>query len=160
MIDGLSHLLTMRKAGLRPQSLMLSIDCPFRKPTYKRDFEAMELTVHDSVSLDDFRAFVGLPVTLYAPVWNQLASDTLEKLKKYASEITVLCADFGDEIGYFWRPETGVIELDDYRWVKQYHSARVTSCFTKEEHKKRVALEEEAKANLPGLEEKYGKFAV
>ena len=159
MIDGLSHLLTMRRAGLVPKSIMLSVECPFRKPIYARDFEEMELTVHGSVATDDFRAFKGLVVSLYVGTWNQLATDTLEKLKQYAKEILVLCADFDDDLGYFWTLELGAIDFDDYKWVMQYHSARCSVCRTKQETDERLKLEREALQHIPDMEARYGASA-
>jgi hypothetical protein len=160
MIDGLSHLLTMRRAGQRPRSLMLSVECPFVNPVYAREFEEMELTVHGSVATDDFRAFKGLVVTLYVGTWNQLAADTLEKLQKYADEIVVLCADFGEDLGYFWTLEHGAIDFDDYKWVKQYHAARCSVCRTKAETDQRLKLEAEALMHVPHMEASYGATAA
>lgn len=118
MIDGLHHLMTLRKAGLRPRSLIVSIECPYKRPKYINDFEDMELTVHESVAHDDFRAFKDMQLTLYAGAWNQLAADVLEKLKGYAEEITVLCADYGNDIGYFWHREYGVKDYGDKEYKK------------------------------------------
>lgn len=158
MIAGLSHLLTMRRQGLRPRSVMLSVDCPFIAPVYGRDFEDMELTVHESVANDDFRAFVGLEVMLYVVAWSQLASDTLEKLQAYAKEITILCAEYGEDVGYFWRPETGAIDFDDYPWVRDFHDARKTVCRNKQEQQARLERERVAASKVVNLGERYGRF--
>ena len=148
MIDGLSHLMTMRRGGMTPASVWLSVDGKFRPPL---DNTQIELAAFGSVQLDDFRVFKGLDVTLFAPEWNQTAEDSLNKLKEYASAITVLCAAYGEDIGYFWTLELGNIEFDDYRWVKQYHAARCSVCRTNAETAERVRLENEAIAHVPSL---------
>ena len=160
MIDGLSHLMTIRRSGHRPHAVMLTIDGPYIKPKYANELHALELVAHESVANDDFRPFKGLTVTLYAGTWSQLADDTLEKLKQYADEIAVLCADYGDDIGYFWTKECGAIDFDDYRWVRQFHKARVTGCSNKTETDARCALEKEALEHIPDMMKRYFNFST
>ena len=149
----------MRKAGLRPDSVMLSIDCPYRKPVYQKDFQCMELTVHGSVVRDDFRSFKGLDVIFYVPEWNQLAADALEKLKLYANEITVLCAEYGQDIGYFWSSEFGAFDFDEYPWVLKFHNARRSVCRTKQQTQERLSIEAECIKHVPQLGEVRGSIS-
>lgn len=111
MIDGIGHLLTLRRSGLRPRSLWLSIGGTYRRPKYAQEQGMMELCVHDSVATDDFRAFKGLRVTFFTPEWSQLAADALERLQQYADEVTVLVASYGEDIGYFWSAQHGATDM-------------------------------------------------
>ena len=148
MIDGLSHLVTMRRGGMTPKNVWLSIGGNYRPPI---DNTQIELVAYGSVIRDDFRAFKGLDVTFYAGEWSEIAEESLAKLKEYAAEITILCADYGADIGYFWTMELGNIELDDYKWIKQYHEARCSVCRTHSETVERLRLEDEAVKHVPRL---------
>lgn len=113
MLYGLIPLLTLRKKGLRPSSVWLSIGVPYVPPRYEQDFERMELCVSGSVTGDDFRVFKGLKVTLFAADWTALTAATLEKLKLYADEITVLIASFGEDIGFAWSAHSGQVNFGE-----------------------------------------------
>jgi len=148
MIDGLSHLVTMRRGGMTPATVWLSIGGQYRPPV---DNSQIELVAHGTVIRDDFRAFKGLDVTLFSPEWNDIAEESLSRLKEHAAAVTILCAAYKEDIGYFWTMEHGNIELDDYKWVKQYHEARCTVCRTHAETAERIRLENEAIAHVPSL---------
>ena len=156
MIDGLSHLMTIRRSGHRPHSVMLTIDGPYIKPKYQNELQAMELVAYDSVARDDFRAFQSLSVTLYAGTWSKLAADAFEKLKGHAIEIYALCPEYGEDIGFVWSRKYGLVDFNDYRWIIQFHKARNSICRSNEEVKERVRLENEALKNLPDLESYRG----
>lgn len=156
MVDGLSHLLTLRKQGLRPASVWLSIDVPYRKPKFAQDYQPFEMVAHGSVLKDDFRAFKGLQVTFYAPKWTDLASECMNKLMDYADEITVLCCDYGLDIGYFWSREYGAMDFGIIGWIEKFHEARTRLCRTDAEVAERVRIENECLAKVPNLRDYRG----
>lgn len=156
MIQGLSHLATIRRSGNRPKSVMLTIDGQYFRPKFEQDFRHMELVVHDSVAFDDFRPFVGLTVTLCVGKWTPLATAAFEKLKEYAPCINVLCAEYGEDIGFIWTKKYGAVDFNDFRWLIQFHEAKNTICRTDKEVAERLRLEREAIENFPGAMNCHG----
>ena len=159
MIDGLSHLITLRKQGLRPVSVWLSIGVPYRKPKYSGDYVSMELVAHDCVKRDDFRAFKNLNVLFYVPKWNPLATECFERLKLHANEITMLSPEYGEDIGFLWSREYGQMDMGVIGWIEQYHNARKMLCTTDSETDKRLALEAEALSHVPNIGDYRGDAA-
>ena len=156
MIEGLSHLLTIRRNGNRPHSVMLTIDGQYRAPKYENDFKPMELVLHEPVTGDDFRAFKGLDVILCLGKWSKTATDALQKLKQYAGKVSVLSTDYGDDIGFVWTPAYGDVDFKDFKWVCQFNDAKNSICRTDKEVKERLRLEAEAKQHLPNVEDYRG----
>ena len=144
MIKGLDVLTRLRLSGRVPSKVMISIGDDYQGMSVKG---LIEVVAVGDVKSDDFRPFDDLDVMLFAPQWTQTAEDTLAKLKEHASEIAVLVAEYGTDIGYFWTREHGNVDLDDYRWVKQYNDARKMVCRTPGETAERVRLESEAIQN-------------
>lgn len=148
MIDGLSHLLTLRKQNLVPASVWLSIGVPYKKPKYTQDYKPFELVAHGSVAKDDFRPFVGLNVHFYTPVWNGLAAECYGKLKTVCNEITVLCGEYAEDIGFLWSKQYGQMDFGVVGWLEQFYNAKHTLCRTDKEVQERLRLENEALAKL------------
>lgn len=155
MIDGLTHLTVMRRGGITPPNVWLTLYGEYKKPIKP---DSIELVVIGDVSTDDFRPFKGLDVTFCVDKWTAQAEQCLDKLKEHAYEISVLVAEYGDTIGYFWSAEHGNIELDDYKWVKQFHDARKSLCRTEKETAERLRLEAEAISHVPSLGVNYGSL--
>ena len=148
MIDGLSHLMTLRKSGLTPKSTWLCVGTEYVKPRYENDYRILELVAHGSVKLDDFRAFKGLSVTLYVTDWGELATECLDKLKTVCNEVSVLCVEYGDDIGFLWSKEYGQLELGELGWITSYFDAVKRVCRTEAEVAQRIADENAAIAAL------------
>jgi predicted nucleotidyltransferase len=148
MIDGLSHLIALRKEKLRPVSLMLSVDIPYKPVKYEYQLRYMELVAIGSVARDDFRPFVDLNVLLYVPKWNSLSADCFEKLKEHAAEITLLSPQYGPDIGFLWSRQYGMLDMGMIGWLEQFYEAKGRVCRTDEETKERIRLEQEAMSHL------------
>jgi hypothetical protein len=148
MIDGLSHLKTLRSQKIVPRTVTLSVDCKFTPPKYEHEFAHMELTVCAPVERDDFRVFVGLHVTLFCKDYDQFAAKVFDRLKQHAAEITVLVAKWGEDIGFFWSAEYGQMELCEIGWLEQYFAAKGMVCRNQKEVEQRIRLETEALSHL------------
>lgn len=159
MIDGLSHLVTLRKQKLRPSSLMLSADVTYVPMKFEHQYHHMELVASGSVARDDFRPFVGLQVLLYAPTWNDLANACFEKLKEHCEEITILSPHYGNDIGFVWSREYGLLDMGVIGWLEQFYEAKGRVCRTDKETAERVRLENEAIAHLDHHPSKYRRAA-
>ena len=151
MIHGLPNLLTLRKEGKRPRSTWVSVGIPYRKPVYSADFLILELVAEGSLTMDDFRPFVGLEVTLYSPEDCKTFAQLIEKMKAYASRMMVLCGEYGTDLGYEWHPKWGQHDLGDLRWAEQFEDARKRVCRTKKETEERLRLEQEALDHAPWI---------
>ncbi len=151
MIHGLSHLIELRKAGKRPNSVWVNVGIPYRKPVYDIDFYDMELVAEGSLTTDDFRPFVNLEVTLYSPEDCPTFAQLIEKMKGYASRLLVLCGEYGTDLGYEWHPKWGAHDFGEIRWAEQFEAARTSVCRTQEETENRLRLEREALENAPWI---------
>lgn len=155
MIDGLSHLKTLRSQKIVPPRIAVCIDGKFREPKYEQDYCPMELTVCAPIERDDFRPFVGLDLSLYCGDYDQFANRVFEKLAEHANEITVLIASWGTDIGFLWHKQYGKMDMCEIGWLEQYHEARTRVCRNDKETAERVRLENEAKAHLSRNPEDY-----
>jgi hypothetical protein len=151
VIYGIQTLIAMRKAGKRPNSLWVNVGIPYRKPVYAGDFADMELVAVGSLATDDFRAFIGLDVTLYSPEDCKTFLDLIEKMKGYASRLLVLCGEYGIDLGYEWHPLWGQHDIGEIRWAEQFEYARTSICRTKKETDERIRLENEALEKAPWI---------
>jgi len=155
MIHGLPILLNLRQQGYKPNAVWLSTGVPYLPPKFKEEFELLQLVASGSVTTDDFRAFKGLRVTMFVPNWTDLAADCFEKLKLHAAEITCLCLEYGEDIGFMWSKKYGTLDLGLIGWLEKYDDARKRLCHTDAETKKRVADEQEAISHLPMHPDQY-----
>lgn len=155
MIDGLSHLISLRKQNLRPVSVMLSIDVPYVPIKYEHELRCMELVAHGSVAKDDFRAFRNLSVLFYVPKWNDLAADCFEKIKQECEEITLLSPEYGQDIGFVWSRQYGMLDIGTIGWLEQYYEAKGRVCRSSEETEERIRLENESLAHLDNHPSEY-----
>ena len=102
-MKGISRLIAMRKAGKRPDSVWINF-YPTKLAKYPQEFHHIEL---EYAGGKDLRPFVDLDVVLSTAAWLPEIGDLYEKLTKYAQTITVLIADFGDDIGWWWDRDLG-----------------------------------------------------
>lgn len=107
-MKGIEHLIRMRKAGKRPDTVWINFDQLYRAPKYPSEWRNLELVFEPTV---DLRPFIGLDVTLCAAEWNEDIGPLYERLTEYASTITVLIAAFGDDIGWWWDKRYGRTEF-------------------------------------------------
>jgi len=156
MIHGIRHLIALRKSGRRPVFLEVDVDCHYLEPRYANEFARMVLVAEGDLSLDDFRPFVGLEVMIFGHKSTKTYTDLIDRMKEYASALTVFCGEYGDDLGWEWSRKWGTCELGETRWAEQWDKARTTLCKTQAETDERLRLEAEALAHCPWITERHG----
>ena len=104
---GLDLLTRIRKSGYKPKTVTVNF-FPCYVAKYPEEFQHLQL---EYGPCKDLRPFVRCDVHLHANKYSKEVGELYERLKEYADTITVLVAEFGDDLGWWWSKETGQQEL-------------------------------------------------
>lgn len=103
----LSTLTQMRMEGCKPEAVFIEFDSDCLQPKYLQDFKNLCI---EYGPCKDFRPFVGLDVILLAEKDKPEVYSTLENLRPYAKSVSVLVAEYAENIGFIWT-KSGEIDL-------------------------------------------------
>lgn len=104
---GIHILEGIRNQGYRPKTVTVNF-FPCYIPKYPEEFQHIQL---EYGPCKDLRPFVRCDVHLHAAKYSKEMGELYERMKDYADTITVLVAEFGDDLGWWWSKETGQQEL-------------------------------------------------
>jgi hypothetical protein len=100
----------MRLAGKRPEVVFIDFDDWHKRPKYNFEYQRLILGYEPT---QDLRPFYKLDVILTSIHWKPEIGDLFEALKRYAGSISVLVADFEEDLGWYWTKETGKVGYGD-----------------------------------------------
>jgi len=118
---GIDQLIAMRKAGKRPDVVWINFDQSYRHPKDLREWHNLELEYSHS---RDLRPFINLDVIICSAHWTEDVGALFERLTSYARTITVLVADFGDDIGWWWDKRFGRTDFGARCFAREIQEAQ------------------------------------
>jgi len=117
---GAAKLIEMRVAGKCPSVPVWVNVGPFKLPAWMNDSDTAEkpeivILPNDPIERLDFRPLLNLRLILFFNTFDARADAIYQRLTEYAQSISVLCPDFGEDIGWFWIKGRGRVEFYDVK---------------------------------------------
>lgn len=126
---GAQPLINLRQQGKRPARDVWIEFGDYPNPDWHRWAEtqfspSLVVLPTDPIDRLDLRCIVGLSVILCLDAWMEKSSQLYERVIELAAEVAVMCPDFGEDIGWFWRKDYGKIEWNQRHYLTAFQDAQ------------------------------------